>query len=153
MTDMARQEATIDATAADLYGVLVDFEAYPSWARDLKSVEVLERDEQGRGVIVRYRAAAMGRSTSYTLRYDHSEAPTRLPWVLVRGDIMRRLDGAYTLTPDPDDPGRTHVVYELAVDLVIPLPGFVKHRAEIKIMHNALRELEAHMARRAAGAA
>lgn len=151
MTDMARQEATIAASAAELYEVLLDFEAYPSWARDLKAVEVLERDAEGRGVIVRYRAAAMGRSTSYTLRYDHAGAPNSLPWALVRGDIMRRLDGAYTLTPDPDDPGRTHVAYELAVDLVIPLPGFVKHRAEIKIMHNALRELQAHIERRSAG--
>ena len=31
---------------------------------------------------------------------------------------------------------------ELEVELVIPLPGFVKHRAEHKIMHTALRELK-----------
>ncbi|MBA2282975.1 MAG: SRPBCC family protein [Acidimicrobiia bacterium] len=146
MTEMARQEATIAASPSELWSVLVDFESYPTWARDLKQIEVLERDSQGRGVIVRYRAAAMGRSTSYTLRYDHAGAPLSLPWVLVRGDIMRKLDGAYTLTPVGDDPPSTRVVYELAVDLVIPLPGFVKHRAEVKIMHNALRELQAHVA-------
>ena len=145
MTELAKQEATIDAPVHDVWSVLVDFERYPLWARDLKQVEVLERDADGRGVIVRFRAAAMGRSTSYTLRYDHSAAPHSLPWVLVRGDIMRKLDGAYTLTPMADDPSRTHAVYELAVELVIPLPGFVKHRAEIKIMHNALRELQAYV--------
>jgi uncharacterized membrane protein len=142
MTDIARQEATIAARADELWAVLLDFERYPTWARDLKQVEVLERDDEGRGVEVLYRAAAMGRSTTYVLRYDYADAPHRLPWKLVRGDIMRRLDGEYRLEPTADGTG-TEVVYELEVELVIPLPGFVKRRAEHKIMHTALDELRA----------
>jgi uncharacterized membrane protein len=145
MADVARQEATIAASAEELWAVLVDFDSYPTWARDLKHVEVLERDDDGRGVEVLFRAAAMGRSTTYVLRYDYAEAPHRLPWVLVRGDIMRRLDGAYAFEPLGGDPPRTHVTYDLAVELVIPLPGFVKSRAEHRIMHTALRELRARV--------
>lgn len=140
MVDVARQEATIAAAPEELWAVLVDFERYPSWARDLKHVEVLERDAEGRGVEVLFRAAAMGRSTTYVLRYDHTEAPTRLPWRFVRGDIMRRLDGEYRFEVVPEG---TKVVYELEVELIIPLPGFVKRRAEHKIMHTALDELRA----------
>lgn len=140
--DVARQEATIGAGVEALWAVLIDFERYPSWARDLKAVEVLERDEQGRGVEVQFRAAAMGRSTTYVLRYDHGDAPHRLPWRFVRGDIMRRLDGEYRFEPSADG-ASTHVVYELEVELIIPLPGFVKRRAEHKIMHTALDELRA----------
>jgi len=138
--DVARQEATIAAAPEELWAVLVDFERYPSWARDLKHVEVLERDDEGRGVEVLFRAAAMGRSTTYVLRYDHTEAPNRLPWRFVRGDIMRRLDGEYRFEVVD---GGTNVVYELEVELIIPLPGFVKRRAEHKIMHTALDELRA----------
>jgi uncharacterized protein YndB with AHSA1/START domain len=151
MADVARQEAVIAAPVEELWAVLVDFERYPSWAGDLKQVEVLERDAEGRGVEVLYRAAAMGRSTTYVLRYDHSDAPHRIPWVLARGDIMRRLDGAYTLRPDADDPTRTKVVYDLVVELVVPLPGFVKHRAEHKIIHTALRDLRTHVEGKPAG--
>jgi uncharacterized membrane protein len=140
MMDVARQEATIAAAPEELWAVLVDFERYPSWARDLKHVEVLERDDEGRGVEVLFRAAAMGRSTTYVLRYDHTDAPNRLPWKFVRGDIMRRLDGEYRFEVVPEG---TKVVYELEVELVIPLPGFVKRRAEHKIMHTALDELRA----------
>ena len=136
--DVARQEATIAADPEELWAVLIDFERYPTWARDLKHVEVLERDEAGRGVEVLFRAAAMGRSTTYVLRYDHAEAPHRLPWKFVRGDIMRRLDGEYRFEVVPEG---TKVVYELEVELIIPLPGFVKRRAEHKIMHTALDEL------------
>ena len=151
MADVARQEATIAAPIDEVWRALVDFERYPEWAGDLKQVEVLDRDEEGRGRLVLYRAAAMGRSTTYVLRYDHGEAPHRVPWVLERGDIMRRLDGAYTLIADDDDPSRTHVVYDLVVDLVIPLPGFIKHRAEHKIIHTALRDLQAHVEGKPAG--
>jgi uncharacterized membrane protein len=144
MADQATETMEIAAPAGEILGVLLDFEAYPSWARDLKGVSVESRDEQGRGRQVTYRAAAMGRSTSYTLEYEHEVDPPRLSWRLLRGDIMRRLDGSYRLEPGAS-PGRTLVTYHLAVDLVVPLPGFVKRRAEQKIIHTALRELRARV--------
>jgi ribosome-associated toxin RatA of RatAB toxin-antitoxin module len=145
MADQATQRATIAASPATLFEVVTAFEHYPQWAHDLKHVEVVGRDDAGRPVEVQYRAAAMGRSTSYTLRYDYTDAPRTLPWKLVRGDIMRRLDGAYEFHVVDGDPESTEVVYHLAVELVVPLPAFVKRRAETKIMHNALRELKAHV--------
>jgi ribosome-associated toxin RatA of RatAB toxin-antitoxin module len=145
VADQASQRLPIAAPPQELFDVVTDFDHYTDWIRDLKAVEVLSRDDEGRATEVRYRAAAMGRSTSYTLQYDYSEAPQKLPWRLVQGDIMRRLDGAYEFLPVPDDPDRTDVVYHLTVELVVPLPGFVKRRAESKIMHNALRELKAHV--------
>ncbi len=84
----------------------------------------------------------MGRSTSYTLRYDHG--PAHLGWELVRGDIKRKLDGPYELAPGGTE-GRTLVTYHLDVDLIIPLPSFVKRRAEQKIIHTALREHRARV--------
>ncbi len=143
MADQATETIEIAAPADRIVGVLGDFDAYPSWARDLKGVSVDATDGDGRAREVTFRAAAMGRSTSYTLRYDYAEDPTTISWELVRGDIMRRLDGSYVLEPVAAD--RTKVTYHLAVELVVPLPGFVKRRAESKIVHAALRELRAHV--------
>jgi len=145
MADHATETMLIAAPAERIWDVLVDFEAYPTWARDLKGITVEERDGEGRGLEVTYRAAAMGRSTSYTLWYDYRAAPRTLTWELVRGDIMRRLDGSYELEPVGDDHARTLVTYHLDVELIVPLPGFVKRRAESKIIHTALRELRAHV--------
>ena len=61
-------------------------------------------------------------------------------WIQVEGDLTRRLDGAYTLEPAGDD---TEVVYRLTVELKVPLPGFVKRRAEGRIMGAALKDLKA----------
>jgi len=144
MADQASQRVVIGASPQELFDVVTDFDRYTDWIRDLKSVEVTETDDDGRAVEVRYRAAAMGRSTSYTLRYDYANAPSELPWKLVRGDIMRQLDGAYVFHPIDGEPDKTDVEYWLTVELIVPLPAFVKRRAESKIMHNALRELKAH---------
>jgi ribosome-associated toxin RatA of RatAB toxin-antitoxin module len=141
MTDQASQRATIAASPSRLFEAATDFDRYPEWAHDLKEATVVERDAEGRATKVRFRAAAMGRSTSYTLAYDYSDAPERLGWELADGDIMRRLDGSYTFSATADA-DTTDVVYELAVELVIPLPGFVKRRAEARIMRTALRELK-----------
>jgi hypothetical protein len=147
MADQATQTMEIAASAERIAEVLLDFDDYPSWARDLKGVTVDDRDEEGRGREVTFRAAAMGRSTSYTLRYQYASDPTRISWKLLRGDIMRRLDGSYLLEQVDGSPERTLVTYHLAVELIIPLPGFVKRRAETKIVHTALRELRAHVER------
>lgn len=138
MADRVTEHITIAADPEIVRGVLLDFPAYPQWARDLKSIEVLETDDHGRATSVRYRAAGMGRSTAYTLRYDYSD-PARVAWVLTEGDVTRKLDGHYELqTAD----GGTAVTYELEAELVVPLPGFVKRRAQGRIMHIALHELK-----------
>jgi ribosome-associated toxin RatA of RatAB toxin-antitoxin module len=139
MADSVTEHTTIDATREDCLAVLLDFERYPEWAKGLKEATVLERDAQGRGVEVRFRAAGMGYSTSYTLRYDHSD-PDALAWRLTRGDIERKLDGEYRFADAAE--GGVAVSYELEVELVVPLPGFIKRRTASMIVHTALPELK-----------
>ena len=147
MADQATQRTVISASPAEVWAVLTDFDAYPTWAHDLKQATVLTRDDEGRGLDVAFRAAAMGRSTSYTLRYDYGRAPKVLAWELVEGDITRKLDGSYELLAVDGEPERTEVVYHLEAELVVPLPGFVKRRAEGRIMSAALRHLSSHLER------
>jgi ribosome-associated toxin RatA of RatAB toxin-antitoxin module len=145
MADQATQRTVINASPADVWDVLTDFDGYPNWANDLKSASVIARDDEGRPRDVAFRAAAMGRSTSYTLRYDYAKAPHVLAWELVEGDITRKLDGSYELAPVEGEPGRTDVTYHLEVELAVPLPGFVKRRAESRITSTALRDLQVHL--------
>ena len=119
--------------------VVLDFEQYPEWAKDVKQVTILERDADGRGSKVEFRAAGLGKSFRYTLAYDYSDLPKAFSWELVEGEGLRRLDGSYRFEPDGDS---TRVHYELAVDIAIPLPGLIKRRAAGMIMGTALRELK-----------
>lgn len=138
MVDQATARTTVAASPERCFAVATDFESYPQWATDIKSARVLSRDHAGRAVDVEFRAAAMGRSTTYVLRYFYGDDPLRLAWRLQRGDVTRRLDGEYEFLPVEGDPDATEVVYQLAVDLAVPLPGFVKRRAEARIVHTAL---------------
>lgn len=147
MVDQTTQRIVVGASPTRTWQVLTDFESYPVWAHDLKTVNVDARDDDGRGVLVTFRAAGMGRSTSYTLRYDYSKAPGVLAWTLAEGDITRRLDGSYELHAVDGQDTQTEVVYHLNVELVVPLPGFVKRRAESRIVHTALSQLRDHLER------
>jgi len=138
MIDSATDTAHIAASPEHCLAVAIDFESYPSWAPDVKDVRILETDASGRATRVEFRASALGRSTHYTLAYDYSQAPRRVTWSLVDGDIMRLVDGAYTFEAEG---AGTKVTYSLAIELVVPLPGFVKRRAEVRIL-NSLKELK-----------
>jgi ribosome-associated toxin RatA of RatAB toxin-antitoxin module len=137
------ERMVIAGTSEQCYAVLTDFERYPEWAADIKAVSVDQRDEEGRATSVTFRAAAFGRSTSYTLQYDYTKAPGELSWVQTAGDLTRRLDGVYVIEAAGNH--ATEINYDLIVDLMVPLPGFVKRRAEGRIMGTALRELKARV--------
>jgi len=144
MSEQAKEQIRISATVESCFATLIDFASYPEWAGDLKEVHVVESDDQSRPTVVEFRAAAMGRSTTYQLRYDYAGAPSRLGWGLVEGDLPRELDGAYLLSA-AEGGKATDVIYELAIDLVYPIPGFVKRRAESRILKTALSELKARV--------
>ncbi len=139
MAEHANERIRIDATRDECLAVVLDFEEYPSWARDVKQVTILETDGDGRGHLVEFRAAAMGQSFTYVLHYDYTSLPESFSWVLDSGEKLRQLDGSYRFEPDGDG---TRVHYELAVDLSIPLPGIIKRRAAGMIMGTALKELK-----------
>jgi ribosome-associated toxin RatA of RatAB toxin-antitoxin module len=141
MADAASETTTISASPEQCYAIAADFERYPEWAHDVKEAIVRARDSEGRATEVEFRASALGRSTHYVLGYDYDDAPSALRWRLVKGDIMRSLDGAYNFAPS-STPGATDVRYDVSIDLVVPIPGFVKRRAEVRIL-STLKELKA----------
>jgi len=143
VADQTIERMVVDGSPARCFEVVADIESYPEWVADLKEVHVQERDEQGRPSVVSFRAGAFGRSTSYTLVYDYSMAPTELRWVQRQGDLTNRLDGIYRFLPARE--GGTEVTYELAIELRVPLPGFIKRRAEGNIIHAAIRDLKARV--------
>ncbi len=143
MADQATEQMSVAASPERCFAVAADIERYPEWAADIKEVVVEERDDQGRPVLVTFRAAAFGRSASSTLRYDFTEAPHILSWKLTKGDITSKWDGSYVF--DPDEAAGTHVTYHLEAELRVPIPGFIKNRAQSRVMSTAIRELKARV--------
>jgi len=139
---------TVAASIEACFEVGIDLESYPQWVQGIASVEVEERDLHGRPLRARFEATGIGRQAAYVLAYDLSEAPNRLAWTMVEGDLTSRLEGAYLFEPSPTataDEEMTDVTYELIVDLAVPLPGYVKRRAEDKILEAALQRFAARV--------
>ncbi|MEZ5137172.1 MAG: hypothetical protein R2699_19540 [Acidimicrobiales bacterium] len=91
----------------------------------------------------------MGRSTTYRSRYDFADAPNRIGPDAGRRRPQRELDGNYHLQPATDDPDATDIVYELSIDLMVPIPA-PSWRAEPDRPHGARRPARPGRVRRGA---
>lgn len=142
MVQKAYEEIQVDASSVECMNVISDFERYPDWVPDIKEVEILRRDADGRGNLVAFRAAAIGRNISYSLEYFYGENPFRCAWQLKEGELLRILSGKYEFEEIPDEPEKTFAKYDLAVDLKVPLASFVKRRLETRLLHAALSDFK-----------
>ena len=142
MADEARESIQIEAGPDKVYAVAIDFERYPEWATDVKEVEVLDRDAEGRGNRVKYQIAALGYTIGYILAYDYADAPAGFSWKLEKAKVLSVLDGTYRFEPEGSG---TLVSYALAVEINVPLPGFMKKAAAGMIVNNAMKQLKQYV--------
>jgi ribosome-associated toxin RatA of RatAB toxin-antitoxin module len=145
--DQASSTIVIDAPADKVMAVIADFAAYPTWSPQIKRVDVLATDDQGRGTSAHFVIDAGVLRDEYTLDYDWS-VPDAVSWHLVSGTMQKQQEGSYTLrrTGDGGDgTGGTEVLYELTVELAIPMLGLFKRRAEKMIIDTALKGLKRHI--------
>ena len=74
------------------------------------------------------------------LAYDWQRSTAdRWTWTLVSSSLLKALDGAYRLSPKGSG---TDVTYELSVDLIIPMIGLLKRKAERRLTDTALKDLK-----------
>ena len=139
MPDESTQSITIDAEPGPIMAVIADFANYPAWAGSVKRAEVIETGADGRARRVVFSLDAGIVRDQYELSYVWI-GDERVEWDLTAGQMMRAQHGSYTLRPE--GPGRTHVTYSLSVDLVIPMLGLLKRKAERVVMDTALKELK-----------
>ena len=124
---------------------------------ELYSVRVLGADLRGKGAAflaglewaVEKGVHAMNLSLSSKSErlfpYFHEvvdDAPGGFSWKLEQADYLSRLDGAYRFAADGSG---TEVGYVLAVDVTLPLPGFMKRAAAGLIVNNAMKQFKVYL--------
>jgi uncharacterized membrane protein len=138
MTDQASASISINASKADVMAVIADFEAYPQWSSQIKSVAIDEQGPDGRPAQVTFTLDAGVIKDEYTLAYTW-QGDERVDWHLVKSKALKSQDGSYILSDAGDG---TEVTYKLAVDLNIPMLGMFKRKAEKVIIDTALKGLK-----------
>ena len=139
MAEQTSSSIMIDAPPADVMAVIADFESYPEWAKGVQVAEVTVPGADGRAEQVHFALDVSPIKDEYTLAYDW-DGDREVTWTLVEGNMLRMLDGAYTLLDRGD--GSTEVTYRLAVELSIPMIGMLKRKAEKVIIDTALKGLK-----------
>jgi ribosome-associated toxin RatA of RatAB toxin-antitoxin module len=138
MSEQTTSSIVIDAEPAAVMAVIADFEAYPTWARGVRTTEVRsERDGLAEQVFIVLDVPPI--RDEYTLAYDW-QGNDEVTWHLVEGKVLTAMDGAYTLRDLGD--GTTEATYRLTLDLSVPLIGMIKRKGEKMIIDAALKGLK-----------
>ncbi|MBF6439225.1 SRPBCC family protein [Nocardia cyriacigeorgica] len=140
MADRTQRSIVIAAPSQQVMSVIADLASYPEWVSAAKSVEVLESGPDGRARTARFVLDAGVVKDTYVLSYTWRPDGKAVTWTLLSGDLQKAQDGSYELVDLPD--GGTEVIYQLTVDLNIPMIGMFKRKAEKVITDTALKELK-----------
>ena len=138
------QTAEIAASPQTCFDALTDFERLPEWQGAVRDVEVLERDDAGRGTIVEYVVDARVKTVRYRLRQVYDE-PGRLASEYLGGDF-RDFCGEWRFEPR-DGGERTHVELDLRIDPGRFVPGVLRRAISDAVMRRALSDLKTHLER------
>jgi uncharacterized protein YndB with AHSA1/START domain len=136
MAVIESSEVVIEATPEDIMGVITDAESLPEWSDAHQTSEVLERDDQGRPLRTKMKVKTVGITDEQVIEYTwHDDG---VSWTLVSANQQRSQDARYTLTPEGD---KTRVKFEITIDPLVPLPGFLLKRAIKGVMGTATKGL------------
>ena len=139
MADQTKGSIEINATPAAVMEEIGDYESYPEWSSEIKTVEVRKRDAQKRGKHVYYEVAQGPLKADYVLEYTYKPKDAGVEWTLVEGHNIKRLDGSYDLEASGKG---TKVTYRMTVETPIPMLGFMKRQIEKRIIDVALKGLK-----------
>ncbi|MGE2713695.1 SRPBCC family protein [Mycolicibacterium litorale] len=139
MADKTAQTIYIDADPATVMDVIADIGSYPDWVKEYRETEVLDTDADGYPKTARLVLDAAVLKDTMVLAYEWPADRNSVTWTLVSSSLLKSLEGAYRLTPKGSG---TDVTYELAVDLMIPMIGLLKRKAERRLTETALKDLK-----------
>ena len=140
MAEQTEGTIEIEASPSEIVDTIADFDAYPDWVDGIKSAEVRERGETDRPTVVAFEFSAMGFSATYTLKYEYEADDTAVRWSTIEASgAVKDVEGSYELEALNGD---TEVTYKLKIELGVPLPGFLKRKADKQAIKTALDGLK-----------
>jgi ribosome-associated toxin RatA of RatAB toxin-antitoxin module len=135
--DQTKDSIDIAASPAEVMAVIEDVAAYPEWVDNMKTVEILTTDAQGRPDHVEITLDHALVKDQYTL--THTWTDNGVSWHLVKGNLLKSMDGSYDLQPAAKG---TKATYTLSVDVNMPMIGMFRRKAEKTIIDGALKGLK-----------
>jgi ribosome-associated toxin RatA of RatAB toxin-antitoxin module len=136
----------INATPAQCFDVILDFERYDQWCSTISEARVLERDRAGVGRVVEFFLDMKIRTVRYVLEYAFKR-PTELIWHSVDGDV-EWIEGRYRFRKVR--PATTEATCRQEIRLGFWMPGPLRKLAERTALRQSVVEFKAEVERRVA---
>ena len=136
-TDEASRTVTVAAPIDTVLATVRDIASEPEWVAEIRTVEILESDSDGRPLQAHLTASAPVGTDEYTLAYTHRD--DGLSWSLVSGKLQTGQDASYTLRAVDD--AHTEVTFDLKISHNLPLPGFLRRKVIGDLASNRVKGL------------
>lgn len=137
VADQTKDSIEIAASPEEVMAVIADVAAYPEWVDNMKTVEILTTHPDGKPDQVEVTLDHALVKDQYTL--SHTWEPNRVSWHLIKGHLLKAMDGSYDLAPTAKG---TRATYTLSVDVNMPMIGMFRRKAEKTIIDGALKGLK-----------
>ena len=118
------KEVVIEASLDEVLDVIADVESSPEWSSAQQSVEIIDTTDDGRPHRVKMKIKSAGFTDEMVVEYVWPDDV--VGWSLVSSRVLRRQDAKYAFTPEGE---KTRVRFELTIDPVVPVPGFLLKRS------------------------
>jgi ribosome-associated toxin RatA of RatAB toxin-antitoxin module len=125
-------EVVIEAAPEAIMSVIADVESLTEWSDAHQSSEVLERDDEGRPLRAKMKVKSAGITDEQVIAYTWLD--DGVSWALASAKQQRSQDARYTLIPEGE---ATRVKFDIRIDPLVPLPGFVLKRAVKGVLNTA----------------
>lgn len=146
---LAAATVEIAVDAATCWALLVDPTLAPAWVAGVADAEILERDDAGRAIRVRFVAMPSAGSAVSVLGYDYDAAARRVRWRTI-GDADRPIEGEAQI--EDLGGGRCRLHYALVATPTATLPTWARAALADDTPERAARAFQRFAERRVAAA-
>jgi len=146
----ARQTVVVDVPLATLWDVVCDYERYPEFIREMRSVKVLPRKgaEQEVEFGIELELLGMKKRIHYTLAMT-DDPKSSIRWRLVKSDLLKGDEGSWHFRPLGES--RTEATYQIELKLGPFVPRAVSNFLAQESLPRLLAAFKRRAEERAAG--
>ncbi|AZZ36721.1 polyketide cyclase [Bdellovibrio sp. qaytius] len=114
----AQTSEVFNCTPEEFFKVVADFEKYPEFLPEVKSVKILKNE--GHTKEMEY-SVSLVKTFKYKLK-STEKAPTNVDFVFVEGDVFKSMKGSWQIAPEGTDKCKVNYTVEATFGMFVPGP-------------------------------
>ena len=114
----AQTTEVFNCTPEEFFKVVADFEKYPEFLPEVKSVKILKNDGQAKEMEY---SVSLVKTFKYKLRATQTE-PSKVDFTFIDGDVFKSMKGSWSIAPEGADKCKVNYSVEATFGMFVPGP-------------------------------